>query len=259
MKRNDVLIVAHRGSSGSAPENTLAAFRQAIADGADGIELDVRLTKDGELIVLHDQRVNRTTNGRGKVWQLSCSAMQHLDAGSWYAKTFSGERIPTLREVLTLLHDVRNLPKNFLLNVEVKTDGQTRSRVRLGEALARLLREERSVARSLVSSFDHRFLKRVHELAPEVRIGALYLPVRDFRKKPSRLCSALGATAFVCSKAQLNKRLASDVLEAGLVLACYGVNRRQDVQKVLSLGASVVITDYPKEIRGQMSEVKNDF
>lgn len=246
-----MLIVAHRGSSGSAPENTLAAFRKAIADGADGIELDVRLTRDGELVVLHDQRINRTTNGRGKIWDLTLAEMRQFDAGSWYAKKFSRERIPTLREVLDLL------PQHFLLNIEVKTDGQPRARQRLSESLARLLREEKSAGRVVVSSFDHKFLKRFHQLAPAIRIGALYLPLRDFRKKPSRMCRSIGATAFICSNAQLNARIATDVLNEGLALACYGVNRRQDVEKVLALGASILITDYPKEIRNQMSEVRN--
>jgi glycerophosphoryl diester phosphodiesterase len=249
MKQSEALIIAHRGSSGCAPENTLAAFRRAIADGADGIELDVRMTKDGELIILHDQRVNRTTNGRGKVSNLTSAEIQQLDAGSWYAKQFAGERIPTLRAVFELLDDGRDLPKHFLLNIEVKTDGQIQSRTRLAESLAHVLREGHGVGRTVVSSFDHRFLKRFHELAPAIRIGALYVPVRDFGKKPSRMCGALGATIFVCSKAQLNRRIAADVLEAGLGLACYGVNMRQDAMKVLALGAGILITDYPKEIR----------
>jgi glycerophosphoryl diester phosphodiesterase len=249
MKQSEALIIAHRGSSGCAPENTLAAFRRAIADGADGIELDVRMTKDGELIILHDQRVNRTTNGRGKVSNLTSAEIQQLDAGSWYAKQFAGERIPTLRAVFELLYDGRDLPKHFLLNIEVKTDGQIQSRTRLAESLARLLHKEHSVGHIVVSSFDHRFLKRFHELAPAIPIGALYVPVRDFGKKPSQLCGALGATTFICSKAQLNRRIAADALEAGLGLACYGVNMRQDAMKVLALGAGILITDYPKEIR----------
>lgn len=242
-----VLIVGHRGSSGSAPENTLAAFRKAIDDGADGIEFDVRLTKDGELVVLHDQTVNRTTNGRGNVRNLSREQVRHLDAGAWFAPEFRGQRIPTLIEVL------HSLPRTILLNIEVKTDGQLRERMRLGTLLARMLREERRLDRTVVSSFDHTFLKQLRSFAPEIQIGALYLRARDFRKKPSKLCGRIGAAAFICSVAQLNKRIAGDVLNAGLTLACYGVNDVADVRKCSVHGATVLITDYPAEIKRMVS------
>src|SRR5512140_205883 len=114
------LLVAHRGSSGTAPENTMAAFRKAIAAGVDMIELDVRMSKDYHLIVLHDSTVRRTTNGPGRVCGMSLQELKSLDAGSWFGPRFRGEQIPTLREVMELL------PARVGLNSEVKTDGDPR-------------------------------------------------------------------------------------------------------------------------------------
>jgi glycerophosphoryl diester phosphodiesterase len=248
--RDAVLIVAHRGSSGSAPENTFAAFRKAIDDGADAIELDIRMTKDLELVVLHDRSVNRTTNGSGKISDLTLRELRQLDAGSWFGRSFCDERIPTLSDVIDFL------PLHIHLNIEVKTDGEKRKRIDVETALARLLREKSFAHRAIVSSFDHSFLKRFHALAVEVRIGAVYLPVRDFGKKPARLCQKIGATTFVCSRAQLTRRIAQDVTDAGIALSCYGVNTRRDVGKAVKFGARILITDYPKDIRRMAEEAE---
>ena len=92
-------IIAHRGDKTHAPENTMAAFKMAAENGADAIEFDVKLTADGRVIVLHDQTVNRTTNGTGRISQLPFAAVRELDAGAWFSEKFRGERIPTLDEV----------------------------------------------------------------------------------------------------------------------------------------------------------------
>lgn len=243
MAQHSPLVVAHRGSSGVAPENTLAAFRQAIADGADMIELDVRMTKDFELVVLHDRSVNRTTNGKGKVWDLTLADLLALDAGSWFGRKFSGERIPTLRQVIDLL------PHHINLNTEVKTDGERRKRLAFEELLLLLLREKNFSRRVLVSSFDHDFLRRFHALDPKIKIGALYYPLRDAARKPSVLARRVGASVFICSVAQLRKRFVDDTERNGIALACYGVNSRRQLAKAKQCGVKIVVTDYPKEIR----------
>ena len=192
------LIVAHRGASGSAPENTMAAFRRAVAAGADMIELDVRLTQDFHIVVHHDRNVRRTTNGKGNVWNLTLSHVRTLDAGSWFSPRFQGEHVPTLREVMEYL-----LPLHVNLNIEVKTDGDPRRHTHFEECVILIIMEKGFEDRVLVSSFDHTFLKRMHALFPAIKTGALYHPVRDMRKKPSHLCSRIGASAFICSRTQL--------------------------------------------------------
>ena len=112
-------IFAHRGSKGTHPENTLSSFREAVRVGSEGIELDVHLTKDGQLVVIHDETVDRTTNGTGEIRNLTLAEVKAMDAGSWFKNDFAGEKIPTLDEVLHLLKEL-----NFTgqLNIELKTD-----------------------------------------------------------------------------------------------------------------------------------------
>lgn len=113
------LVIAHRGSRGTHPENTLPAFQEALQVKADGIELDVHLTKDQELVVIHDETVDRTTNGYGEIQELTLTEIKELDAGSWFSEKFKGTTIPTLQEVLMLLETEKF---KGLLNIEIKTD-----------------------------------------------------------------------------------------------------------------------------------------
>ena len=108
------LVIAHRGDVNTAPENTLPAYENALTAGADGIELDVRLTQDGKLVVFHDRRLDRTSNGKGLVVNQTLEEIRQLDDGSWYSDAYKGERPPTLDEVFELL------PPDFLVNVEME-------------------------------------------------------------------------------------------------------------------------------------------
>ncbi|HCV42934.1 MAG TPA: glycerophosphodiester phosphodiesterase [Bacteroidetes bacterium] len=237
------LIIAHRGASGSSPENTMAAFRKSVHAGADMIELDVRLTQDFHLVVHHDRNVRRTTNGRGNIWDLTLQQLRSLDAGSWFSPKFQRERIPTLREVMEFL-----LPTRVNLNVEVKTDGDPRKRTHFEECVILIIMEKKFEERTLVSSFDHKFLKHMHELFPGIKTGALYHPVRDVRKKPSTLCSRIGASAFICSRTQLRQRIIDDVRAHKLVLATYGINTPQHFDAILDLGVDAMVTDWPEKM-----------
>src|SRR5262245_36831232 len=157
-----MLVVGHRGASGRAPENTLASFEQAIAIGVDAIELDVHLSRDGHLVVIHDQNLARTTNGRGLVHEHRLAELQALDAGSWFDAAFAGERIPAFEEVLERIG--RRVP----LQIEIKgrTGGVT-------EATIAALKVHGLLATSMVTSFHLDLLPRVRALVPAVQIGAL--------------------------------------------------------------------------------------
>lgn len=240
--RTRPLIVAHRGSSGVAPENTVAAFRRAAEDGADMVELDARMTKDFEIVVLHDRSVRRTTNGQGKIWDLTLADLRTLDAGSWFSRRFAGERIPTLRHILDIL------PAHVAINIEVKTDGDPRWRPALQELLILQIRERHAVHRCIISSFDHRFLRRLNAIDPAIQTGVLYYPVRDFGKKPSSLAQRVGAGIFTCSIGQLTRKIAADLDKHHIPLGCYGVNTPRHFKKAVDYGASVIITDHPKEM-----------
>ena len=109
-------IIAHRGSRGTRPENTLEAFQEALKVACDGIELDVHLTKDGEVVVIHDETVDRTTSGKGYVKEMTLEQLKKLDSGSWFDPQYSNARIPTLQEVLILLEENRFIQGSLMLN-----------------------------------------------------------------------------------------------------------------------------------------------
>jgi glycerophosphoryl diester phosphodiesterase len=241
-------VIAHRGSSSAAPENTLAAFERAVSDGADLIEFDVRMSRDGVLVVIHDRRIFRTTGGAGRVRDLSLSSLVQLDAGGWFGSRFSGERIPTLEKVLD------SVPPRVGFDIEVKTDGDRKRNGPVAAEIVRLLRAGGSRRSILVSSFDHGFLRTLHGIAPALSLGALYTAVRDFGVLPSRLCRRAGASTFICSRSQLRLRHCRDARQHGIAVVVYGVDRPEHLRRVLRLGVDSVITNVPREVR-RMLEV----
>jgi glycerophosphoryl diester phosphodiesterase len=163
-----VLNIAHRGASTAAPANTLSAFEKAVELGADGIELDVHLSADGVPVVIHDWTVDATTDGTGRVADLSLAALKELDAGSRFGPAFAGERIPTLEEVFAAVG------RPLLVNVELKVpSGRDRG---LEEAVAALVERHGLASRAFVSSFDPHALRRMRRVAPHLPLGFLYSP-----------------------------------------------------------------------------------
>ncbi len=164
--KNRPLIIAHRGASLLAPENTMSAFRKAIQIGADGIELDVRLTIDGIPIVLHDSQVDKTTNGHGAVDDLTLREVQELDAGSWFSDSFDKETIPTLEEVLD------ELGGKTIINIELKTL-RTRD-CHLAESVCALVKKMELEESVWFSSFRPSLLRQTRKNLPKVPNGYLY-------------------------------------------------------------------------------------
>jgi len=161
-------IFAHRGASKYAPENTLKAFELAVAQNADALELDAKLCADGQIVVFHDQTIDRTTNGTGKVLDLPLSTLKELDAGSWFGDDFSGEAIPTLGEVL------ETVGKKISINIELTNYASPRDQ--LPDKVAHLVKKHNLQDTILFSSFNPLALRRVHQLLPEIPIGLLALP-----------------------------------------------------------------------------------
>lgn len=162
------IVFAHRGASAQAPENTLAAFELAVQQGAPAIELDAKLSSDGHVIVMHDARVDRTTDGKGRVCDLSLTALRELDAGSWFSGQYRGERIPTLDEVF------ETLGKRVLINVELTN--YTTPRDALVEKVTELVKAFGLQSQVIFSSFLPHNLVQAAKRLPEVPCGLLASP-----------------------------------------------------------------------------------
>ena len=160
-----MLVIAHRGASGNAPENTMAAFKKAVALGANFIETDLQLSRDARLVAIHDATVNRTTNGQGTVHDMTLTELRRLDAGSWFGSEFAGERIPTLDEILAFSkkHDV-------VFYLEIKPGGSWGGE----HALIGALRESGEIPRAVVISFDAAIVLSLRKIEPTLMTGLLY-------------------------------------------------------------------------------------
>src|SRR3990167_3696238 len=152
-----VWVIAHRGASCDAHENTLSAFELAIAQGADMIELDVRLSRDQEVMVFHDRSLKRTAGDERLLQQLSLRELKHLDAGGWFDPRFAGEEIPTLAEVLQICQG------KIMLNIEIKKDAVFRSEALIEKKILALLEQYNMSHQVMISSFEPLALKRIKE------------------------------------------------------------------------------------------------
>lgn len=164
-------VIAHRGASHVAPENTLAAFRAAEQLGADGIETDVQLTRDGQLVMHHNYTIDANSNGTGAILSMTGQELRRFDFGSWKGPEFAGERIPTLAECLETCRSFQ------VVNIELKAP-LDRS-IPYVEPVARALRDSGYLDRIIVSAFDHSLLRDLKRLLPQLKVGALTLPPLD--------------------------------------------------------------------------------
>ena len=241
------IVVAHRGASAELPENTMAAFRRAVEMGADAIELDVHLTADGELAVIHDETVDRTTDGSGAVAGMTMKQLRALDAGHRFADAdgafphrAAGHTIPTLAEVLDWL------PDGVGLVVELKARGAADAVV---EALRG--RPVREAGAASAISFDEAAIDRVHELDPGLATGYLLVPTQAFE---SALAWAVehGHVGVHPWEGDLGLDPVSKLAQAlayGRLVGCYVVNEPARMQQLAAYGLWGFVTDVPDVAR----------
>jgi glycerophosphoryl diester phosphodiesterase len=237
------LIIAHRGFSDEAPENSMAAFRKAIDAGSDMIELDVRLSADNIPIVFHDRRLQRTSNGRGNLQGKSAAELAAIDNGSWFSPKFHRERIPLLRDIFPLL------TTGLSLNIEIKPDVASLNGASVVESVVEEIHNAKSPAGVIVTSFNHAMVKEVKEVDRSIVTGVLYNPMTHFRKSPSTLIKNAKAEIFVCSKLQVNGDVVTDTHDAGYLIYVYGVATGRDIQRMLDLGVDGLICNNPRFVR----------
>jgi glycerophosphoryl diester phosphodiesterase len=244
--RAATLIIGHRGAMKIAPENTLASFRLAVQQGCDGIELDVQLTKDEKLVVCHDASIDRTTDGRGPIIQMTAQEVRRYDAGSWFSPAYSGERIPLLEEVFECV------PRDMMLNVEIK-NGYGPA---LENALLALLRRKSAFEQVVVSSFDHGLLQRLKWKEAKVRIGLLF--PADYFGNISMRAKSLGVDVYSLHPHYflLNRTDVRIAAAAGYRIYPYTVDNGAEMRRLLRYGVSGIITNRPRLLRTARSRFK---
>ena len=218
----EFLVIGHRGAAGLAPENTLASFRRAVELGVDAVELDVHVV-DGELVVIHDDTVERTTDGTGALGDYGLAALRALDAGD-------GERIPLLDEVFEAV------PRSVGINVELKGTGS-------GAVLADRLGDDGHAV--LVSSFDRQELRQFHARRPEVPCAPLHHRLRRGMAAEAR---ALGAWSINVAEGLVERTLVERLGAAGFPVLAYTVNDAARAAHLAKLGVAGVFTDFPDRI-----------
>lgn len=230
-----VKIWAHRGASGHAPENTLAAFQMAAELGADGIELDVHFTRDRQVVVTHDDDTVRVTGYKGLVSDMTLSQLKRLDFSCGMA-AFKGETIPTLEEVLALIK-----PGTLHINIELKTNDENPNG--LEEACQALVEKYGMEDRVLYSSFNHYSLAHMHSIAPHMKCGILYSN-KLFR--PWEYAKSFGCAAVHPKFGSVNTPgYMEDCRRTGIACNVWTVNSEQDIKAMLDLGVDGIITNYP--------------
>jgi glycerophosphoryl diester phosphodiesterase len=235
------LNIAHRGANETAPENTLAAFHKALDLGADGIELDVRLSADGVPVVIHDATVDRTTDGAGPVAGMDLGQLRALDAGGWFDPGFTGERIPTLEEVLGVFGG------RTWLNLELK--GVRILDDELVSAVAGVLGQLELAQDVLISSFNPYLLRQVRRLAPSYPVALLYASSPLLLRQLGQLLLGSRPAAVHPHHALVNRQRVARAHKVGTRVNVWTVDARGRMQELISAGVDGIITNQPALLR----------
>jgi glycerophosphoryl diester phosphodiesterase len=231
-----VLAIAHRGASGYAPENTLAAFRRAIALGVSFIETDLHLTRDAHFVALHDETVDRTTNGQGPIQNMTLAEARRLDAGSWFGSEYMGERVPTLIEILEFARK-----NDVVFYLELKPNGFWGGE----HALIGALREAGQIARVVVISFDPGILEGLRKLEPTLMTGLLFdNQVDDVFLKTIEI----GARQIAVRGNLVTPNFLREARKRDLQVVCWTINNPAHMRLLVAAGVDGIISDYPDRL-----------
>ncbi|MBN1469800.1 MAG: glycerophosphodiester phosphodiesterase [Fusobacteriaceae bacterium] len=233
---NKILNIAHRGFSGLYPENTLIAFKNAIEAGCDGIETDLHLTKDGIIVLCHDETIDKTTNGSGFIREYSYSDLIKFDAGIKFNMKFKGEIIPTLEDLLIIVND-----KNIILNLELKND--IIHYEGLEEKTLELIDKYKMIDKVIISSFNHDSMKKIRQLNTKIKIGLLVdknleISTEDIKK-------ILPNSINPNYKSLYNLSSYEKIKNKNLEIFPYTINEVSDLIKMINLNVTGIITNFP--------------
>lgn len=229
-------VYSHRGDTKNAPENTISAFRKAIDMSVDGIELDVQMTCDDEIVVIHDHYLGRTCNGSGMIKDMRYDQLRKLDFGGWFTKEFEKEKIPLLYEVIELIKD-----KNIELNIEIKaTPGKYNNKIET--EIVKIIKEHRFEERAFISSFNHYSLEKIKKEYEDIRIAPLFVgifkDVWEYAKK-------IGAYAVNPLHEGITQQLLENCYQNDIKVNARTVDKPEDIERIISLGSDGIISNRP--------------
>jgi glycerophosphoryl diester phosphodiesterase len=234
-------VIAHRGSSDSVPENTMAAFKKAIEDRAQAIELDVRLSRDDEVVIIHDSRLERTTNGRGKVSDFNLTDLRTYDNGLWYNPKFSGEKIPTLSEVCKLT--------NAKVGLDIEIKPVEKHQKLLAENCVQIIQQYKLQKSVLISSFEHSVVSAVKKIDSSIMTAIIYSPVIHLGRNPSVLAKKFDADAFVISRNYLRDNMVIEAHTNKIAVFVYTIENWSQLERMVNAKVDGVMTSSPRTIR----------
>lgn len=244
------MIIAHRGASGIAPENTMLAFELAYREGAQAIELDVHLTKDHVPVVIHDEKVDRTTNGYGFVKDLTFKEIQMLEAGTWFDRPLVNIQIPSLETVLLWAKS-----RNIIVNIELKTNKINYEQIEM--IVYEQVASHNLLDRTIFSSFNPKSLETLSSMKSDLNLALITSKLKSYEKiKEAK--HQLNINALHCKYSLVNKRFIHMLHHLNLKARVYTVNRISQILKCYSLSLDGVITDFPRRAKYTLQKmIKN--
>lgn len=238
--------IAHRGFSGEYPENTMIAFEKAIEIGADMLELDVTLSKDKIPVVIHDDTIDRTSNGIGFVKDYSLEKLRELDFGSWKNKKFSNEKIPTLEDVLRLIKK-----SSIHLNIEIKSSAHVKkfSKSCIELQVLNLINKYKLMNRIVISSFEPNVLLRLRKISSKIQLAFLIEPDYKTGEDPVLFVRKIKAVSLNMHKSQVGTHVYNESKKFNIPIYIYTVNTSKELEKLIRIGIEGAFTNFPNKLK----------
>ena len=237
---------AHRGFSGKYPENTMLAFEKAVEIGADGVELDVQLTKDGEVVIIHDETIDRTTDGKGYVVDYTYEELSKFDASYTYTGKMRFNKIPTLKEYFELVKDL-----DFVTNIELKTG--INQYLGIEEKVYKLIKECKLEKKVIISSFNHFSVLRMKKIAPELKCGFLS---EDWIIDAGAYTASHGIECFHPRFNNLIPEVVEELKRNNIEINTWTVNKEEDIKDLINKEIDILIGNYPDLVKKIINENK---
>ena len=237
---------AHRGFSGKYPENTMLAFEKAVEIGADGVELDVQLTKDGEVVIIHDETIDRTTDGKGYVVDYTYEELSKFDASNTKTGKMRLNKNPTLKEYFELVKDL-----DFVTNIELKTG--INQYLGIEEKVYKLIKEYKLEKKVIISSFNHFSILRMKKIAPELKCGFLS---EDWIIDAGAYTASHGIECFHPRFNNLIPEVVEELKKNNIEINTWTVNKEEDIKDLINKGIDILIGNYPDLVKKIINENK---